>query len=79
MKPNINNGHYDRSHSHKLSVMRLILMWTYALPKVESEKLAFFIQKTKLFTYPSRHWNPRIILNALYLLHYFKISWQLVP
>ena len=45
MKPNINNGHYDRSHSHKLSVMRLILMWTYALPKVESEKLAFLAKR----------------------------------
>ena len=52
MKPNINNGHYDRSHSHKLSVLRLILMWTYALPKVESKKLAFFIQKTKIIHTP---------------------------
>lgn len=45
MKPNINNGNYDRSHSHKLSVLRLILMWTYALPKVESKNLAFFYPK----------------------------------
>lgn len=51
MKPNVNNGHYDRSHSHKLSVLRLILMWTYALPKVESKKLGFFYPKDQNYSH----------------------------